>query len=523
MATTTTTPAVETAAGSTDRRRPGRHVLLLLALIVIAGGWLRFASLGRLSFWADEIPHAVGARSMLETGRPTLPSGREYRRALPQTIAVAASMAVLGENERAARVPSAVVGVATIAVLWFLVRRRLGDTAALAAAAALALMPLHVAHSRSARFYAAFVLAYGLAAVATSRAIETRARRDAILAAVAFAAAMTLQVSAGILLAPLAAHALWRWRRADGDERRARARVILFVGAGLVLVATVMLSVPSVRGSSLRLLREPVPGLRFGPGLHADTLFQPFAAVSWWAWIVIAPLAILGLRRAGTWGGLVPLHLVAPTALIAILYEGSAGVGTRYLLHVLPFVAAVVGVGCAEGARLLATAFRRSDGRRWTQPVAVGAGALIVAGVFSVWHQPTEAHPTELIPRPNWNAAGALFRAEARPGDALLSTSPFAMSWVSGRCGEWIRETSAAAVYMVDGRDIYCGTTLVPDAPSLERYFAAHPHGWLIADPRQWSRIIDPAAVALMERTARPVDAGDSSVIVMRWDLGAPS
>ena len=520
MATATAASEVVPPGAAADpSRRPGLVVVAIVALLIVAGGWLRFASLGRHSFWADEFPHAVGARSLIHEGSPRLHSGRDYRRALPQTIAVAASMRAFGENERAARLPSAIIGLATIPLLWLVVRRRFGETTALASATAVAVMPLHVAHSRSARFYAAFIVAYGITAVLASHALESRSRRAAVWAGIAFASAMLLQVLALIVLAPLAVHALWLWHRSSGDERRARGRVILLAAAAVAAVAIVMMSIPSVRDSSLRLLREPVPGLRFGPGVHLDTIFRPFAVVSWWAWIPLAPLALLGLRRAGRAGALLGLYLIAPVVLIASLFESttSAGVGSRYFLHFLPFVATVAGVACTEGARLAAGLLRRTAGDRVARPVAVAAAALAVAGIAGVWKTPGEAHPTKVIPRPNWNAAGAVIRANERPGDALLSTSPLAMSWVTGRCGQWLREAAAARVYMVDGRDIYCGTRLLPDRASVERYLRAHPRGWVVADPKQWLGLVDPDAAALIESTARRVDAGDPSVLLLRW------
>src|SRR5439155_24722472 len=175
-------------------------------------------------------PQAVAARSLLADGRPELPSGREYRRALGQTFAVAASMRVFGENETGARIPSAVVGLITIPLVWLAVRRRFGEAAGLAAAAVVAVMPLHVAHSRSARFYAAFVLAYGLAAVLGSRAIKTRSWRTGVIGVGAFAVAMHLQVAAVVLVAPLVAYALLAWRTAPDRERVGRGRALAVLG-----------------------------------------------------------------------------------------------------------------------------------------------------------------------------------------------------------------------------------------------------------------------------------------------------
>jgi hypothetical protein len=320
-----------------------------------------------------------------------------------------------------------------------------------------------------------------------------------------------------MVLAPLGLHALWTWRRAEGDEKRARGR--LLVGLAAIAVGAVIIgaAIPSVRDGALRLLRDPVPGLRFGPGLHVDTLAVPFRVVSWWAWIPLAPLAILGLRRTGRWAGLVCLHLLVPTLLVAVLFESTrvAGIGSRYLLHLVPLVAVVVGLACAAGMQLITDRWRALA--RPLPAITALAATLVVAAVFGVWRLPGEAHPTRIIPRPNWNAAGAFIGARSQPGDGLLSTGPLAMFWSGGRCGDWLRARAAAEPYMLGDRDVYCASRLVPDTTALATYVANHRSGWVVADPRQWPRSVDPAVRQMIERTFTRVDAGDPSILVYRW------
>lgn len=498
--------------------------MVLIALLMVAGGWLRFASLGRLSFWADEFPHAIGGRALIHEGRPTLPSGREYRRALAHTVVVAASMRVAGEDETGARLPSAIVGLATIPAVWLILRRRFGEPAALAAAAIMAVVPLHVAHSRSARFYVLFVVAYGAAAALGARALLTGSRRAVLLAVAAFAAAMHLQVLALMLAAPLFVQALWLWHSAEGRDRARRARTLVTLCAASAAAAGAALAVPDVREGAVRLLEKGVPGLRLDPGIHLRTLANLFGGVAWWAWIPLAPAAIVGLRRSGRAGAVLAIHLVVPAVLFTVLFDATSGrgAGARYLIHLLPFVAAVTGVGVAELLRLLrdARAERRDDTRVAGGAVSVAAvviAVLAVHGSATVWRIPSEEHPGEIIPRPNWNAAGTVIRAEGSPGDGLLTTSPLALSWPTGRCGGWLRVRAAAAPVLVDGRDIYCGSALIPDEAAVRGYLAQHPRGWVVADPRQWPTLVDPAVRALLQRTSAPVDVGDRSILVMRW------
>lgn len=507
-------------------RRPAAWTLVALVAVLAVAGWLRFAELGRLSLWADEFPHAIAAERLIEEGRPVLPSGREYRRALGQTVAISASMRAFGESETPARLPSALAGLATIPLLWLVVRRRFGDVAALAAAAALAVMPLHVAHSRSARFYVAFALAYGAAAVLGSRALETGSRRAGVAAVAAFAVALHLQIAGLMLLAALAVYAASSWWRAHGAERRSRSiRLGIFCGA-LVAGGLVIALVPPMRDGIRRLMEQPVPGLELSPGLHLRSLARLFEIVAWWAWIPLVPAVLVGLRHAGRQGWNLALHLLVPAILVSVLFVPtgrSRVIDLRYLLHLVPFLAAVVGVGIAELLRAAGAALRRvrSEGRprfAWAGPVvAVALGALVVAGAVRVASLPSADHPGRIVPRANWRLGGATVAAGWREGDALLTTAPLAASWYAGRCGTWFRIAAAAEPYIDGGRDVYCGTQLVADVRGLERFFTANPRGWFLADAAGWRLHVDPASRALISSRASAVPVADETLVLFRW------
>jgi hypothetical protein len=506
------------AEAPTDPARRRRAAgLLVVGVLVACGAWLRLASLDRLSFWADEFPHAVAAKNLIEHGTPELPSGKQYRRALAQTVAVSLSMRVFGENEAAARLPSALVGVATIALVWLVVRRRFGEIAGVAAAAVLAVLPLHVAHSRSARFYVAFALAYGATVVVGTRALEDGSVRMALVAVAAFAIALHLQPVAVLVVPAFAVQCVIAWRRTEGSERRRLARVLGRSATFVAIAAGVALAVPGLRAGALRMFEHPVPGLDLAPGFGLRTLGELFGLVSWWAWIPLAPAAVAGLRRAGRRGAALAVHLLVPALAVAILYRpASAGarVDARYLLHLVPLLAAVVGVAIAELVRLLGLI--RSRPGALALCASALAGALVASGVTTVWSLPGEAHPGRVIGRADWKAAAATIRARWKPGDALLSSAPLATAWELGRCGDWLRGRSAAAPFIDEGADVFCGSRLVGDAASLGGYFVAHPRGWIVADAARWTDQLDPSVRAMIQRETIPV-AVDRTVLIFRW------
>jgi 4-amino-4-deoxy-L-arabinose transferase-like glycosyltransferase len=132
------------AAGAANKR----HLLLLAAF----GGVLFFAGLGRLPLVEpDEGRNAEVAREMIETGDLITPHYDGFVYLDKPAVffwMVAAAFRVAGENEFAARLPSAVMALATMFLVWFLARRMFGDTAGLRAGIIFASAPLAIAFSR---------------------------------------------------------------------------------------------------------------------------------------------------------------------------------------------------------------------------------------------------------------------------------------------------------------------------------------------------------------------------------------
>jgi 4-amino-4-deoxy-L-arabinose transferase-like glycosyltransferase len=120
---------------------PARH-WPLAALLVVASA-LIFTALGRDHFWADEGDTAVLARTILDQGVPSAWDGvtftdSDFGKRLNadlvmvsspwlQYYATAASFALLGETTFAARLPFAIAGLATIAMVYALLWRVTGS------------------------------------------------------------------------------------------------------------------------------------------------------------------------------------------------------------------------------------------------------------------------------------------------------------------------------------------------------------------------------------------------------------
>lgn len=125
-----------------------------LLVIILVGAFLRIYKLGEWSFWGDEMFTISGRED-----------GFNYdiiRQSLSQTL-IQAVTAWNGINEWNARIVPAMIGIVTIPILFFMVRKFFDIPTALLAAVLLALSPWHLYWSQNARFYTALLLFYSLA------------------------------------------------------------------------------------------------------------------------------------------------------------------------------------------------------------------------------------------------------------------------------------------------------------------------------------------------------------------------
>jgi len=135
-----------------------KKIILFLTLIVIVASGLRLWQLGKVPIspdW-DEVALGYNAYSILETGKDeygkflpiVLRSFDDYKPALYTYLAMP-SIAVLGLNVIAVRLPSAILGILTVLATFFLVKELFKkNSLALLASFLLAISPWHIQFSR---------------------------------------------------------------------------------------------------------------------------------------------------------------------------------------------------------------------------------------------------------------------------------------------------------------------------------------------------------------------------------------
>ena len=127
----------------------------MLAAIVGLAAALRLGGLGAESFWWDEVLTTYSAR---EPVTQVIKSVRNHENAPPLYFIVVNLWAkCFGMSDLSLRLPSALMGIATVALLWRVGKELFDNTIGLTDAALLAVSPIHIAYSQEARMYALLV------------------------------------------------------------------------------------------------------------------------------------------------------------------------------------------------------------------------------------------------------------------------------------------------------------------------------------------------------------------------------
>jgi 4-amino-4-deoxy-L-arabinose transferase-like glycosyltransferase len=332
----------------------------------------------------------------------------------------ALSVRVFGLHSLSILVPQALMGVASVALLYDLVRRRFGRVGGFAAGLALALTPIAVAISRHNNPDSLLVLCSVAALWCTVRALEAAPRststrwlgagagtRWLVAAGVCVGLGFETKMLVALVVVP-GIVAAWLWVAPAARGRALALRQLLAGGVAMLVVGgawpllvelTPAADRPWVSGTSnntiLSLIFEyngvgRVDGQSGGPGGTASNMFggatgplrllnSALGGQAGWllGFALVAGVAILvatRLRRADARSGWL-LAVGGAFATTAVLFSFASGIFHPYYVSLLaPFAAALVGAGAAQ----------LTDGGRAARvlaPLAVIAGVIVELAV----------------------------------------------------------------------------------------------------------------------------------------------
>jgi 4-amino-4-deoxy-L-arabinose transferase-like glycosyltransferase len=363
------------------RRLPRGELAAVMALAAVLNLW----DLSR-NGWANEY-YAAAVRSMSASWHDFLFASLDRSGVMtvdkpPLALWVQAlSVRVFGFHSLSILVPQALMGVASVALLYDLVRRRFGRVGGFVAALALALTPVTVAISRHNNPDSLLVLCCVAALWCAVRALEDPRTRWLVACGVMVGLGFETKMLVAMVVVPGVALA-WLWL-APAARGRWHALRQLLAGAGAMLAVggawpllvelTPGSDRPWVSGTAdnriLSLIFEynglgRVDGQSGGPGGTASNMFggatgplrllnAALGGQAGWllGFALVSGLAILvysRLRRTDARSGWL-LMVGGAFAVTAVLFSFASGIFHPYYVSLLaPFAAALVGAGAAQ-------------------------------------------------------------------------------------------------------------------------------------------------------------------------------
>ncbi len=379
--------------------------LQLAALLTLAGG-LNLWALSR-NGWANDY-YSAAVRSMSSSWHDFLFGAMDRAGVMtvdkpPLALWVQAlSVRVFGYHPLSVLVPQALMGMATVALVYDLVRRRFGRLGGFVAGLALALTPITVGISRHNNPDALLVLCCVAALWCTVRALEGGHTRWLVLAGVCVGLGFETKMGVALMVVP-GIVAAWLWIAPAARGRLHALRQLLAGGAAMALVGgawpalvelTPAADRPWVSGTSHNSVWELIteyngagrldgqtggPGGGMGGTMFGGTpgplrlLNAALGGQAGWllGFALVSGVAVLvasRLRRGDARSGWL-IAVGGAFAVVALVFSEAKGIFHPYYVSLLaPFAAALSGAGVAQ---------LRAGGR----PARVMAPLAVVAGV----------------------------------------------------------------------------------------------------------------------------------------------
>jgi 4-amino-4-deoxy-L-arabinose transferase-like glycosyltransferase len=377
-----------------DAARARSRAFWIVAGLTLLAAVLRFATLGVQSYHHDEI---VTASRILRDGFGHAMNAVGFSESAPPLYYALAWVwtQATGTGEFGLRSLSAVVGVATVPVVYLTALELRGRRAGLIAAALVAVNPMLLWYSQEARAYSLFTLLCAASLLYCVRVLRRGRRRDSIAWGIASALALATHYFA---VFPILAEAIWVLRRRGRD---ALVGLWIIGGSGLLLAPLAIHQMSS--GHAEWITNFPLghrlweTAATFVTGETSDIIARPERPALAIVPIVLA-LAALALlaaradrdeRRAAALPLTVALAAVGIPVLLALASPSKDYVLAR---NVMP---ALVPLLIAMGIALSLPTARRLG-------TVLAAGLLAYSLGFCVW---ASASPD--LQRPDWSTVAA--------------------------------------------------------------------------------------------------------------------
>lgn len=553
-----------------------RIYLFVLVLTVAFGSYLRLHNLGLSSFWVDELDFVEAAKSRIRVGEPLLASGYAYPRTPLLTYSLVASYKVLGVSEFSSRLPSAIFGILSIPLIYYIGRKWFDVRTGLFAAVFLTCAPFEVGWSRACRMYALLQLLFLLGMYLFYRGFEaaregsnekvqrpasatgwlrTLIRNWQINPPLLFTGGFFLFLSytshqnAGLFLFSFIVFVvlmgLHAFVRARSNTRSATFPSWREFGMGQKYVLLAVVVIPFLLGATtLPSVRDFVTyAMGYLPKWAEVASAQNrcrilefiFTPAHFPVYVLFPAGAILVLWRWHKPGIYSLVNLVVPVLMFSFIFHYRKN---DYVYHVYPVLFLLAGVALSELIRLSSTGLKRLLKRTgFLEPGLVMACLLLLPltpGFRFAQKIPRlpDGHFNGAIYHNEWKEAAAFLAEKVGEQDLLMSTLPLSVQYYLGRAdynlnwsnGDLAHENNIVAQ---DGRfiDLYSGTDIIEEIEQVRRLMRERP-GWLLVDSYRFENdVYVPPEVRtfVKENMALVYKTKRKTVIIYRWETPEPA
>ncbi|WP_458071925.1 glycosyltransferase family 39 protein [Rhodanobacter sp. BL-MT-08] len=400
--------------------------LAWLLIVVWIGLAARLLHIDSQPFWLDE----ALTYQRVHLGLGNLITDSFSNRHMPSYFLMLQALSPFDPNNAGLRIPSALFGSASIAVVFAIARRVAGRAAAVVAALLMALSPLQVQYGQEARSYTLVTLLitvalWGMVRLAQNPRGAALDFRDAEFDRIGWGAYVIGTIGAldvlgdaapWLLAANLSLYLIWRSLRAShGSEANRGFRRNWLFSAALILIFCIpfygailafsdgqMLQkfdwIPPLSWQSLRVAAKSAYLMRMAAVVHFSVLPTAVPLLG----VLVALLGCVGLyRMRGRLEGrvLVLGFALLPLLLLAVSLVKSMVLPRYILWSAAPFFI-LAGIGAAALPRRM-------------QPMTLTALLLLCTiNLLPIYHTET---------KPRWDRAAATLAAQVRPGDTVFT------------------------------------------------------------------------------------------------------
>jgi len=454
-----------------------------LILITIWGLFLRIYYGGVQSFWIDESFSVNAAIGIMQDGTPHLASGVSYWRGALHTYPMSLFMWLGSHTEFSARLPSMLLGTATIPVVFFIGQRVAGTAVGLAAAALIAFADIEIAWSRQARMYQQLQFFTMLSLYGYMRAFVTPSARSVLLTVLAICGAIASHILGFLIPIILGLHfvivRLSQVRRLKDILSLSQPHYLII---GIIAFIGVYVSASA---------EEAVSGIG-GYSVNYMIAYLRYLQIAFPLVLYLGTVGLLiWLRYRTLESVLMLLAMIVPMYLLSFHVKL---LHYRYLYMVMP----VLFVGLPVALSVLPELLRLST-YSWVRPTIVIIGTLLAltSGSFTLAPK-INYYLDPLSPQPNFKTAYSVVSAGLQVDDVIVDSWPSIGQLYLPRPADYWPVFSLSGMDknhcpLAEGeREIYGNALCLHSAASLKEVVDDHARGWMIVDPTAWHKLPQP-------------------------------